>query len=232
MRSPSAPGARTKTSQTATDDRPGLRPAPSDAAVGAPTRTARLTPLLFGLGLATALPPATIVAPPGVAVPTIRADAPALVDAAALVIILDRSVAEVGRGRVALREVDERLVGLTASIQVFQVAEGPGAGALVSLGVVGAGGEARHGDRATTVHLWELACAALRQHAIPGGHLDGLGDDAFLAVYDGTTAQVARMRGDRLATASVTCLAGDENWAIATAHAIAALLDARLNPRA
>jgi len=200
--------------------------------VCATARLATLAPLLFGVGLATALPPATIVAPPGVAVPTIRADAPAILAVTTLAIVLDRSVAEVGRGRVALGEVDERLVGLAASIQVFRVAEGPGAGALVSLGVVGAGGEARHGDRATTVHLWELACAALRQHAIPGGPLDGIGDDAFLAVYDGTTAQVAWMRGDRLATASVTCLAGDEHWAIATAHAIAALLDARLNPRA
>ena len=51
------------------------------------------------------------------------------------------------------------------------------------------------------------------------------GDDAFLAMYHGTTAQVAWMAGGRLATASVTCLAGDEHWAIAAAHAIAAFLD-------
>jgi hypothetical protein len=213
------------TSLMATDDVHTIRLEKVDA-IGRPTgRIASLAPLLFGLGLATALPPAALQAPPDVVLPTIQADALAILDSADLAVILDRPIIEIGGGRVALGEVDERLVGLVASVNVFRVADGAGAAVLLSLGIVR---QDRAVGGATISRLWELACAALAQHAIPGGHLDGLGDDAFLAVYDGTTAQVAWLAGDHLATASVTCLAGDEDRAIAVAHAIAACLDRRL----
>jgi len=215
------------TSLMATDDRPTLRLDLVDAAGRATARTAGSAPLLFGLGLATALPPAAILAPPRVIQPTMRPDAHAIFDAADLAAILDRSAANVGRGRVALWEVDERLVGLVASLNIFSVAGGAGAGALVTLGIVGPDRTADGDGSATVSDLWKLACAALTQHAIPNGRLDGLGDGAFLAVYGGTTAQIAWVTGDRLATASVTCLADENTWAIEAAHSIATFLDRR-----
>jgi hypothetical protein len=208
----------------ATEDPPTFRLDITDGTARSRVRTAGLAPLLFGLGLATALPQAAILAPPHVVQPTIHADTLPILDSTDLAMILDRSIAGIGGGRVDLGEVDARLDGLVVSVNVFRVADRAGAGALVSLGIV-------RPDRAaggtTTAGLWKLACAALLQHAIPGGHLDGLGDDAFLAMHYGTTAQVAWIDGDLLATASVTCLARDEDWAIAAAHSIAAFLDRR-----
>jgi hypothetical protein len=212
----------------ATDDAHTIRLEPVDSPSCPTGRTASLAPLLFGLGLATALPPAAIQAPPDVVQPTIQADALAILDSADLAVILDRLIIEIGGGRVALGEVDERLHGLVISLDVFRVTGRTGRGALVTLGVVRPDRTAS-GDRGATIaDLWALACAALAQPAIPGRRLAGLGSDAFLAVYGGTTAQIAWVTGDRLATASVTCLDGDEDGAIAVAHAIAACLDRRL----
>jgi hypothetical protein len=214
---------------TATDTLPTLRLDLVDATVGTTPRAAELAPLLFGLGLAMALPPAAILAPPQVVLPTIRSDAHAILDSVDLGVVLDRSIAGVGHGRVAPGEVDKRLGGLVVSLDVFRITggTGPGAGALVSLGTVRPDPVASGDHGATTADLWRLACAALMQDAIPGGHLNGFGDDAFLAVYGGTTAQIAWMAGDHLATASVTCLAGEESWAIEAAYSIAAFLDHR-----
>ena len=212
----------------ATDDRPTLRLDHVDAARGTTARTARLAPLLFGLGLATALPPDAILAPPDVMQPTIRSDTHAILKSADLAAVLDRPIAEVGRARVMLGEVDARLDGLIVSIGVFRVANGAGAGALVSLGVVSPDLTASGSGSATIADLWKLACTALPLHGITGGHLDGFGDDAFLAVYHGTTAQIAWTVGDRLATASVTSLNDNEEWMIAAARSIASVLDRRL----
>ena len=210
----------------APDDLPTARLGRVNVAVSTTPRAARLVPLLFGLGLATALPPAAMLAPPDAIQPTIRFDTYPILDAADLSTILARSAADVGHGHIALSEVDVRLLGLAAWVSVFRVADGAGVGSLVSVGIVTPDPTADDGS-ATVADLWKLACAALAQHAIPSGHLDGLGDDAFLAVHDGTTAQVAWLDGVRLTTASVTCLAGDEHWAIAAAHSIAALLERR-----
>ena len=57
--------------------------------------------------------------------------------------------------------------------------------------------------------------------------LSGLGDDAFLAVYGGLTAQVAWLTGDRLSTASVTCLTREQDWLVDAARSIAIMLDRR-----
>jgi len=215
----------------ATDDPPTLHLDLVDGTGRTTVRTAGLAPLLFGLSLAAALPLAAMLVPPDVIQPTIRSETHAILDSADLSMILGRSLVEVGRGRVALGEVDGQLHGLVASLQVFSVADETGAGALVSLSIVGPDRTAAGDGSATTADLWKLACAALMQHAIPGGHLDGLGDDAFLAVYHDTTAQIAWLAGDHLATASVTCLAGDEHWAIEAAHSIAAFLDRRRGRR-
>jgi len=212
----------------ATDDPPTIRLDRVDATGRATPRTAGAAPLLFGLGVAMALPPAATLARPALALPTIRSDPDAILDAVDLAAVLGRPTVEVGRGRVALAEVDERLLDLAASLQVFRVVGGTGAGSLVTLGIVGPDRAAGGDCGATTADLWALACASLMQDAIPGGHLVGFGDDAFLAVYQGTTAQLAWLVGDRLATASVTCLADESTWAIEAAHSIAAFLDRRL----
>jgi hypothetical protein len=207
-----------------TDDLPTARLDRTDVDRYTMSRPTGLAPLLFGVGLATALPPAAILPPPDVVQPAIRADTHIALDAADLALILDRSVADLGSGRVALSQVDTRLAGLAASVRLYRVIDGGGAGALVSIGLVSPDRAADSHTSTTVAKLWKLACLALTQHAIPGGYLDGLGDEAFLAMYLGTTAQIAWLVGDRLATASVTCLTGDEHWAIATAHTIAAFL--------
>ena len=78
-----------------------------------------------------------------------------------------------------------------------------------------------------TTDLWTLACETLPLHGVASRHPSRIGDDALLVVYGGITAQVAWLSGDRLATASVTSLNGDDAWAIEAASAIALALDRR-----
>src|SRR5436305_1229944 len=68
--------------------------------------------LLFGLGLATALPPVAMLAPPEPSWPHIRPGGHPLISTNDLARVLGRPVVEVGRGRAALGEVDWRLGGL------------------------------------------------------------------------------------------------------------------------
>jgi hypothetical protein len=206
-------------------DVPTPRPAPADDGERPTAHSSTLLPLLFALRHAAALPPAALLAPPGAARPTLRPEPNALLDPPALAAALGHPAAEVGRGRVALGELDARLGGLTVSLEAFRVADGDGA--LACLGVVRPDPTASDGG-ATVVELWWLARAALARHRVPRARWVGLGEDALLAVHGGRTAQVAWLAGDRLATAGVTRLADLDAWAIGAARALAVLADARL----
>ncbi len=205
------------------DDATTLRLSPADDTEGATAHTPGLLTLLFELSLAVALPPAAILAPPTAVRPAVHSDPHAILNARELAAVLDRPTTEVGRGRVALGEVDRRLRGLVVWLDVFRVTDR--SGALVCLSVVRPDPAASEDGGATTADLWALAWEALVRHGVAGQRLGGLGDDAFLAVHRGKTAQVAWVAGDRLATASVTCLAGGNEWAIEAARGIAVVAE-------
>jgi hypothetical protein len=194
---------------------------------GQPTgQTTGVATLLFGLSLATALPPSALLMPSNAALPVVRSDAHPILSSIDLEAALGRPTMEVGRGRVALEEVDRRMRRLVVSLAVFQVTDG--SGALISLGVVTPHWTASGNDGATITDLWALAREALPRHGIAWRHSIRGGGDALLVVYGGVTAQVAWLAGDRLATASVTSLDGSENWTVEAACSIAVLLDRRL----
>jgi hypothetical protein len=182
--------------------------------------------LLFGLSLATALPPAAILVPPGGGRPAAQSDLRPILDLLELAAVLKRPTAELWRGRVTLGQIDERLRGLETLLHVVRVIDG--SGALVCLSAVSPE-PAAEGTGATPADLWEMACQALARCEIPYESQVGIGEAAFLAVYGGVTAQVAWLAGNRLATASVTSLAGEQTWAVEAARSIAVLLDRRLS---
>jgi hypothetical protein len=184
-------------------------------------RTTGLVTPLFGLSLATALPPAAMFAPPGGGRPVVKSDPHTILNPMDLAVVLDRPTAEVWRGRVALGEIDERLGGLEILLYVFQVTDG--SGALVCLSAVRPDPAAPGDGGATPADLWKLACEALVRYDIAYEWHVGIGDDAFLVVYGGVTAQVAWVTVDRLATVSVTCLAGEQGWAVEAVRSIAIL---------
>jgi hypothetical protein len=191
-------------------------------------RTTELVTLLFGLSLGTALPPAAMLPPPGAVRPAVRFDPNAIFDQSELAATLGRPAVEVWHGRVALAEMDERLGGLVVMLSVFQIADG--SGALVCLSAVRSDPVAPPTGAATPADLWDLARRALSRYEVSHERLAGLGDHAFLAIYGGVTAQVAWLAGDRVATASVTCLARELGWAVDAARSIAPVLDRRLTP--
>ncbi len=211
------------------DDAPTLRLDTEDDSEPTTDRTPGLLTLLFELSLGVGLPPAAILATPTAVRPAIHSDAHAILNARELAAVLNRPTTEVGRGRVALAEIDRRLRGLVAWLDVFRVADR--SGALVSLSVVRPDPDASGDGGATTADLWALAQEALIRHGVAGQRLGGLGDDAFLAVHGGKAAQVAWVAGARLATASVTCLARDNAWMVEAARSIAVLADDELTLR-
>jgi hypothetical protein len=195
--------------------------------VGLPTgQTTGVATLLFGLSLATALPPSALLIPSNAALPVVRSDAHLILSSIDLEAALGRPTMEVGRGRVALEEVDRRMRRLVVSLAVFQVTDG--SGALVSLGVVTPHRTVSGNGGATITDLWTLAREALPRHGIAWRHSIRGADDALLVLYGDVTAQVAWLAGDRLATASVTSLDSSENWTVEAACSIAVLLDRRL----
>jgi hypothetical protein len=207
-------------------DEPTLRPTPVDEVGRTTTLTAGLETLLFALSLVTALPPAAMLAQPCAALPVVRSNPRALLSPIELATVLGRPTAEVGRGRVELREIDSRLHGLAVSLNVFRVTDG--SGALISLSVVGPDVTASSDGGATTADLWALTCEALLRHSVGCEYQDGVEYDAILVLYGGITAQLVWLAGDRLATASVTSLDSEEAWMIEAARSIAVLLDRRL----
>jgi hypothetical protein len=184
--------------------------------------------LLFKLSLAAALPPDAIMAPPTSTGPTIHPGQAAILTVDALTARIGRPIVAAGSGRVFLREVDQRLDGLVVRLDTYRVPDEPGV--LVSIGLVTPDSE--HGGRqaATARDLWFLANTALITHGVPCEHLLGIGDDAFLALHGGQTAQVAWLTGDRIATVSVTSLRSDRQWVMATARSIARFAAEHLEP--
>jgi hypothetical protein len=209
------------------DDGLTLRLDRADASECDMERQKGLVTMLFGLSLATALPAAGMLAPVHVVRPLLRSDA-AIVGPSGLAAALGRPVAEVWRGRIALGEVDERLGGLEILLDVLQVT-GRGTG-LVCLSAVSID-PAAPGGGATPSTLWDLALAALVNYGTPHTRPIGIGEDSFLADYGGVTAQVAWMTGDRLATASATCLDGEQGWSVKAARSVAIVLDRCLRSR-
>jgi hypothetical protein len=209
-----------------TDRESALHPTLVDDSAETTARTTSLKTLLFGLSLAAALPPAALLAPPDAALPAIRSDPHPVVGAVELGATLARPTVELGHGWIALGELDERLRGLVASLAVFQPTAGRGV--LLSVGVVGPDRTASGTDAATTTGLWVLAREALARHGVMCERQPGIGDAALLVRYGGITVQVAWLAGERLATASVTSLKGDQEWMIGAARSIAGLLQRRL----
>jgi hypothetical protein len=210
-----------------THDEPTLCQDPLDDST-LPTVLSTESPiLLFGLSIATALPPAAMLAPPGLIRPAVQSNLRAILDPLELTLALNRPTADLWRGQVRLGEIDERLHGLEMLLHVVRVIDG--SGALVCLSTVSPDPTARGAAGARPADLWRLACEALARHGIAHEREAGIGEAAFLAVHGGVTAQVAWLAGDRLATASVTSLAGEKAWAVDAARSLAVVLDRRLN---
>lgn len=207
---------------------PTLRLDPANLTVRASTSRSARTTLMFGLSLATALPPAAIVPPSTVLRPQILPDADALLPQAALASALGPATTSVVAGRVGLASIDERLHGLESLLQVCQVQDGNQG--LVCISVVWAAPGSAARGRITPTHLWDLTCTALVRHRIPHQREIDVGPDAILVVYGEVTAQVAWLDGNRLLTASATSLTRERAWAIQAARSTARLL-ARHRPR-
>jgi len=207
-----------------TENKPSRLLSPSDD--GERMRTARRTTFLLELSLALALPPEAREAPAGIERPAIRPEPRTLLDVGEVAAVLDRPTVEVGRGRVSAGQLDWRLDGLAVSLGVFRVSGEDGA--VVSLSVVGPdpGWAGRLG--ATAANLWWLATTAVAHLGVASEHVIRHGDDGFMALYGGRTAQLAWLTGERVATVSVTSLAGDADWAMRAARALADLADDRL----
>jgi hypothetical protein len=186
-------------------------------------RVKGLVPLLFALSFATGLPPDALKSPPAVAWPTIHPGADAVVSVADLATVLGWPAEEVGRGRVMLGEVDERLDGLVVSLEAFRVVDV--GGALVAIGIVRPD-RAAHAGRAIA-DLWRLARESSVQYGASCAHPGLVGNEVFLAVYR-RIAQLAWLTGRRLATVTVTRLDGDQDRMIRAARVVAALAEDRI----
>jgi hypothetical protein len=186
-----------------------------------------LLTLMFELSLAAALPPEAFLAPPAAVRPTVRPGTHGVLSARHVEAVLGRPAVAAGSAHVPLGEIDQRLHGLLVRLDAFHVGEG--ARAPVAIGLVSPEPGPPIAGRTTACDLWRLANAALVEHAVPCEHLLGLGDDAFLALHGGRTAQVAWLVGGRLATVSVTSPGGDKHWAIEAARALAREADDRLS---
>ena len=193
--------------------------APPDEAEREPARPPSLATVLFGLSLATVLPPSTMPLTPGAIRPVRQPDARIILTAMEIATLLNRPTATIWRGRIALGELDGRLRGLESLLHVIQVTDG--SGVLICLGVVQPAPRAAGEAVATPYDLWALACDGLVRQKVPHERRIDIGQDALLAIHGGMTAQAAWLIGDRLTTASVTSLAGDMDWTIEAARSIA-----------
>ena len=183
-------------------------------------------PLLFGLSIAAALPPAAMLFAPEAARPAVRPDPITMLSTATISTILGRPVKEVGRGRVALGDLDRRLHRLLLSLEVAQATDGTGV--LVCLGVITIDPAATATVGASPPDLWALADEPLSRYGMAFESPIRIGDRSRLVVYGGITMQIAWLSGERLMTASVTSLEANDGWAIEAASAIALALDRRL----
>ena len=186
-------------------------------------------PFLYGLSLAVGLPAATWRPPPHPAVPTVHWTPAPILDPAELQLLLGRSVGEVGRGWVALRDVDWRLDGLALTLDVLRA--GTGRGVLVTVGVVGLDRETLGFGGARPADLWALAREAIPRYGLTWRCQLGAAFDSIAVLYGRATSQVAWLADDHLATVSVTDLEGDEKRPTDLAQALARLLTSRLAHR-
>jgi hypothetical protein len=208
------------------DDALTLGPAQAETLASRTDRLAGHPTLHFGLSLATALPPAAMLAPPGTSWPQIHPGNHPLVSTEDLASVLGRPIVEVGRGRATLGEVDRRLGGLEGVLSVFQVADRREA--LVCLSVVRSDRSGRGEGGVTPSDLWVLARQAVARYGVAHEGKVGVGDDAFVAIYGGVIVQVAWVTGDRVATASVTCRASEQAWAVDATRSVARLAERNL----
>lgn len=191
-------------------------------------KSSKLVTFLFELGWALAVPPNAQMAPPRGGRPIIHTEPDTLLTPGEVAAALGRPATEVARGRVSAGELDWRLEGLEVSLAVFR---GLGErGELVSLSVIRPDPRVVGPRGATTADLWRLATSTVAQCGVATEHRVDLGDDGFLALHGGRTVQVAWLAGARVATVTVTCLAGDKSLLMEEAQAIAALMADRLDP--
>jgi hypothetical protein len=181
--------------------------------------------LLYGLSLVTALPHDAILPPPNATMPTIRPDPHPILRTVEVGSVLDRPIARVGHGNVALEQVDWRMRGLIASLDMSRTTDE--SAMLVCLGISERDPAARHSGRATIEDLWDLVCETLPRHGIVCHHPAAVGPRALLVLLGGITAQVVWLSGDRLTTVAVTSLLGEELIGDA-ARSIAYVLDRQL----
>jgi len=185
---------------------------------------------LFGLSMATALPPMALLTRTDAVLPTLRRDPHAmLLSPAELAAVLGQPVTEAWRGRIELGGLDPRLRGLESVLVVFQAIDG--SGALICLSTIEPHPVAGDERGATPADLWALVCEALVRCGVAHRRELAIGPDAVLAVYGEITAQVAWLDGDRVATVSVTRLTGQRGWPADTARMAAAVLKRQLAGR-
>lgn len=186
---------------------------PADVAERPTTRPIVPAPLLFALGFATALPPATL-RPPAETLPTVYRLTDSTIRLDQVSASMGRPVCVAGCGEIPLDQVDARLAGLAASLEVFQaVGE---SSALAALSVVRPAAASRPG--ATVAGLWRLARAESARRSVTWERPPDPGDDAFQATY-GNTIQVAWLIGGRVATVTLTDLYEDRVRSSRTADA-------------
>lgn len=185
-----------------------------------------IEPMLFGLSIAAALPPAAMLFSPDAARPIVRPAARPMLSPSEVAAIVGHRMKEAGRGRIALGEVDRRLHRLLLSLEVFQATDS--SGVLVCLGVIRVDPAATTVVGASPLDLWALAGEPLSRYGVAYACPIRIGDRARLVVYSGITMQIAWLSGERLMTASVTSLTGSDAWAIESASALALALDRQL----
>lgn len=207
-----------------------LDPHPLDAVTeGAcpATPSMGLISLLFALNVATGLPPEALQFSPATAWPRVRSRTDGIIQSESLWAMLERPIINLGHGEAVLGDVDERLRGLAVLLDVYRVIDW--SGALISIGVVSADPALPGGT--STSDLWALAQEARVGCGIEHWTHDGIGDAACLANF-GKTMQLVWMRGDRLATVSVSCIDGGQHWMRHAVRSVATLVDNQLRASA
>lgn len=218
------------TSVLLTDELPTLHLPPASAHRPTTPVPLQSVSLLYGLSLAMVLPPAAWLPPQNHALPAISPTPATVLAAAELQAALTRTVAEAGRGQIALREVDQRLHGLLLSLDLFRADQGRGV--LIALGIVWQDRATSVAGGATPGDLWRLAREAIPQHGRVRPAQLCAGAESLLVLYGRATTQIAWLAPGYLATVSVTSLNGDERQATEIAYTSARLLVSRLASRA
>jgi hypothetical protein len=165
--------------------------------------------LLYGLSVVTGLPPEAILTPPNGALPEIRSDRPhPVLNATPLEHVLQRPVAHVGHGVVALQQVDWRMHGLIASFAVSRTVDE--SAMLLCLGLVEHDHMTRRAKDATVQDLWDLVCELLPTQGDVTYAQIGIRRGAVLSWHGGSATQVVWPLRERLVTVTATSLHGGQ----------------------